>query len=184
VLCKHCCARFHLFANFPGFRWDLIAVLCLVANVALFQENVLPDAEKNTWGGLLVAVVTIATLVTVGIAVVGKLESMQESIVSIPSDKVARLTPQQQALIYRMLYNFSLYQRLPADIPIKIAKQKLDPRTFNKLWRWRTLGKTAKSLPNELKMTVATTQSSQNSRDDFKIPNSNNDFRIPTIVEE
>jgi hypothetical protein len=154
-----------------------------VANVALFSDASLPDAQKSVWGGLLVAVVTIATCFTLGIVAVGKLKSMQESIVSLPSDKVAQLSAEQQALVFRMLYNFSLYQRLPADIPIKIAKNMLDPVTFNKLWRWRNFGKTAKSLPTQLKMTVGTTAVSPASRDDFKIPTATTDYRIPAMED-
>jgi hypothetical protein len=145
--------------------------------VALFSDPILPQEQKSTWGAVLVAIITITTFVTLGIAVFGKMKTLQEVIVPLPTDKVAKLTPEQQALVFRMLFNFSLHQRLPVDIPVKTAKKMLDPVTYNKLWRWRKFGQTTKSLPTQLKMTIGSTQP----RDSRDGETNTRELRIPSV---
>jgi hypothetical protein len=121
--------------------------------VALFQDQSISTDEKSNWGAVLVSIIVITILGTIGAVVFDKLKKTSEIIVNLPVEQVEKLNDEQKRLVHQMMFNFRLHQHIPADLPLKNAKQMLDPATFNKLWRWRNLGKTSKS-PLTLQMTV------------------------------
>jgi hypothetical protein len=121
--------------------------------VALFQDSNVSAGEKSQWGGVLIAIIVIAIISSVGAAMSERSKRSSDMTVALPIEKIDGLNANQKKLVLEMLYDFQLYQNIPPDIPLKLARKMLDQSTMNKLWRWRNFGKNSKTATT-LQMTV------------------------------
>jgi hypothetical protein len=125
----------------------------LVANVALFHDPSLSGTQKNAWGIVLVSIIVLTILVNIALVMRERYKTSAEVIVTIPTSKVDQLSPAQQMMFFEMLFDFQLHQNLPADIPLKAARQMLSPTTLTKLWKWRNIANISRTTKT-LQMTV------------------------------